>query len=47
MKNIIRYQPEEMAEYIFETGDEKSVSTAVQNYLQTGVVGDIFIHLII
>lgn len=38
MKNIIRYQPEEMAEYIFETGDEKSVSTAVQNYLQTGVL---------
>lgn len=38
MKNVIRYLPKEMAEYIYKTGDEKTVTMAIENYLQLGIV---------
>lgn len=47
MKNIVRYQPEEMAEYIYETGDEKTVTTAIENYLQIGMVSTVNKFIII
>ncbi|XKL60261.1 hypothetical protein PGB90_001277 [Kerria lacca] len=38
LKNIVRYLPEEMAEYIYETGDEKTIAIAIENYLQLGIL---------
>lgn len=41
LKNIVRYLPEEMAEYIYETGDEKTIAIAIENYLQLGIVSNL------
>lgn len=34
---VIPYTPLEMAEYIYETGDEKTVTLAVEHFLQNGI----------
>lgn len=34
----VQYSPLDMAEYVFWTGDEKGVTTAIEEFLQEGMV---------
>lgn len=34
----VQYTPMEMAEYVFWTGDERGVTTAIEVFLQEGMV---------
>lgn len=34
----VQYSPLDMAEYVFWTGDEKGVTTAIEEFLQDGMV---------
>lgn len=40
----IQYSPQDMAEYVFWTGDEKGVTLAIEEFLQEGLVS---IHLLV
>lgn len=34
----VQYSPLDMAEYVFWTGDERGVTTAIEDFLQEGMV---------
>lgn len=34
----VQYSPLDMAEYVFWTGDERGVTTAIEDFLQEGLV---------
>lgn len=36
----LQYSPLDMAEYVFWTGDERGVTTAIEEFLQEGLVCD-------
>ncbi|XP_065225514.1 uncharacterized protein LOC135849167 isoform X2 [Planococcus citri] len=38
MKTVVKYLPVEMADYIYQTGDERSVTMAIENYLRLGIM---------
>lgn len=35
----IQYTPLDMAQYVFWTGDEKGVTSSIEEFLQAGIVG--------
>lgn len=42
----VQYSPLDMAEYVFWTGDEVGVTTAVEEFLQEGIVSDVYKYTI-
>lgn len=42
MESNVQASPKDIAEYVFWTGDEKSVTSAIEDYMRAGLVSFLF-----